>query len=380
MKIVWIVYCSSEPGYANLDFLNLIEELRKRHEIHLFSLSKQQDKNNFKYYSIKPILPHWIFVIFKVMMSMRKIKKLKPDVIISDSVFSISIPTYIISRILKIPLVIYCRELKLEILRIPKTNFNSPFREILKILRKFVLSNSELIVAMDEGLKEYFEKETRKKVYLVPASINFEEFNLTDIREELGLPLNTELILYIGHYAPNRGLDLLIESFSELLLRNKSLKGKVKLILGGRIGAKDRKYLNSLIKNYDVEKFIIILPYLPYSKVPSLIYSCDICVDPFPRPGVEEFQVGLKVIEYMAAGKPVLAIDVKGNRFVIKNRYNGLLAKPNIRDFTEKLQILIEYKSLRKRLGKNARKTILVKHNSKIVSENFEKLILRVKR
>jgi len=364
MRIVGAFYCLAERGYVNLDIFNLMGELRKRHEIHLFLLSKLQDEKNLKYYDLEPfwnrLRRNRLFFIFNILFLMREVKRIKPDISIADSVFNISIPFYVISRILKIPLVIYCRELELEITKYMDTP--------LRFLRRFAIRKSELVVAIDEGLKEYFEKEISKEVYLIPTSINFEEFKLKDIRSELSLPVDNKLILYMGSLLKYRRLDLLLEAFNRIRAEN------FKLILAGpRTG--NIEYLNDLIEKLNLKGSVILLPWLPYSLVPSLIYSCDVCVDPWPRGGAEEFQVSLKIVEYMAAGKPVLVINTKGNRFIVKNGQNGLLAEPNVQDFSKKLLLLLEDSDLSNKLGQNALKTIKDNRDSKITADKFEKLI-----
>lgn len=371
MRIVGAFYCLAERGYANLDIFNLIGELRKKHEIHLFLLSKSQDEKNLKYHDVEPFLNclrrNRAFFIFHVLFLMNEVKRIKPDILISDSVFNISIPFYIMSRILKIPLVIYCRELELEIVKYTHT----PFKYIhipLRFLRRFAIRKSELVVAIDEGLKEYFEKEISREVYLIPTSINFEEFKLKNIRSELRLPVDNKLILYMGSLLKYRRLDLLLKAFNRIRAEN------LKLILAGpRTG--NIEYLNELIEKLNLKGSIILLPWLPYSLVPSLICSCDVCVDPWPRGGAEEFQVSLKIVEYMAAGKPVLAINTKGNRFIVKNGQNGLLAEPNVQDFSKKLLLLLEDSDLSNKLGQNALKTIKDNRDSKITADKFDKLI-----
>jgi len=364
MRIVGAFYCLAERGYVNLDIFNLMGELRKRHEIHLFLLSKLQDEKNLKYYDLESfwnrLRRNRLFFIFHILFLMREVKRIKPDISIADSVFNISIPFYIISRILKIPLVIYCRELELETTKYMDTP--------LRFLRRFAIRKSELVVAIDEGLKEYFEKETIREVHLIPTSINFEEFKLKDIRSELNLPVDNKLILYMGSLLKYRRLDLLLEAFNRIRAEN------FKLILAGpRTG--NIEYLNDLIEKLNLKGSIILLPWLPYSLVPSLIYSCDVCVDPWPRGGVEYFQVSLKIVEYMAAGKPVLVINTKGNRFVVKNGQNGSLAEPNVQDFSKKLLLLLENSDLSNKLGQNALKTIKDNRDSKLTADKFEKLI-----
>jgi glycosyltransferase involved in cell wall biosynthesis len=364
MRMVGAFYCLAERGYVNLDIFNLMGELKKRNEIHLFMLSRLQNEKNLKYYDLEPfwnrVRRNRLFFIFNIFFLMRAIKRIRPDVLIADSVFNVSIPFYIISRILRFPSVIYCRELELEVTRYMDTP--------LRFLRRFAIRNSELVVAIDEGLKEYFEKETGREVYLIPTSINFGEFKLRDVRSELGLPAGNKLILYMGSLLKYRRLDLLLEAFSRIKAEN------FKLVLAGpRTG--NIEYLNDLIKKLNLKESVILLPWLPYSLVPSLIYSCDVCVDPWSRGGVEEFQVSLKIVEYMAAGKPVLVINTTGNRFVVKDGVNGLLAEPDVEDLSKKLLLLLENSELSKKLGQNALKTIKGSRDSKVIADKFERLI-----
>jgi glycosyltransferase involved in cell wall biosynthesis len=172
----------------------------------------------------------------------------------------------------------------------------------------------------------------------------------------------------MGSLLKYRRLDLLLEAFDRIKAEN------FKLILAGPHTG-NIEYLNDLIERLNLKGSIILLPWLPYALVPSLIYSCDVCVDPWPRGGVEEFQVSLKIVEYMAAGKPVLVINTTGNRFVVKNGQNGLLAEPNVEDFSEKLLLLLENSELSNKLGQNASKTIKGNRDSKVIADKFERLI-----
>jgi glycosyltransferase involved in cell wall biosynthesis len=363
IRIVAIYYCSMEPGHANLDVLNLMEELRRSNQIHLYSLSKQEDKHNLQYYQIKPLFGHWIFYAYDIFKLIKEIERIEPDIIISDSTFFISIPAFILSKILKIKLVIYCRELVLEITRYMKTPLRS--------LRRYVIMKSDLVVAIDEGLRDYFEKEIDREVALVPISISFEDFKPKKEKSNLRLPTKHKLILYQGNLSKYRRIDILLESFSKI----KPEICDSKIVLAGRATIGDLEYLNNLIEKFSLKGDIIHLPWLSYSEIPSLIYLCDVCVDPYPRIGIEEFQVGLKIIEYMAIGKPVLAINVKGNRFIIKDNHNGLLAEANADDFSKKLKILLDDENLSNKLGQNALKTIQDYHDSKNVGNQFEILI-----
>lgn len=64
-----------------------------------------------------------------------------------------------------------------------------------------------------------------------------------------------------------------------------------------------------------------------------------------------------------ACGKPVVASDVEIIRDIIGEKNCGLLAKPgNAGDFAEKIRMLLEDDSLRKKLCENDRKAVIEKY------------------
>lgn len=63
-----------------------------------------------------------------------------------------------------------------------------------------------------------------------------------------------------------------------------------------------------------------------------------------------------KLIDYLAAGLPIVASPVGENRFAIQDGENGLLAESED-DWVKKLERLLEDADLRRRIGENARRT-----------------------
>ncbi|MEA2036578.1 MAG: glycosyltransferase family 4 protein [Nanoarchaeota archaeon] len=107
-----------------------------------------------------------------------------------------------------------------------------------------------------------------------------------------------------------------------------------------------------------------------YSSIPQYIDLFDIGI----LPGSTEYSCPMKLVEYMAMGKAVLAPNLENIRELVKNNNNGLLLIPeDEKDFFLKLDKLIKSKALRKRLGKNARKYIL--DNNYTWQDNAKKII-----
>ena len=83
---------------------------------------------------------------------------------------------------------------------------------------------------------------------------------------------------------------------------------------------------------------------------------------------------GLKAIEYMAMGLPVVASPVGVNSEIIQDGYNGFLAKTE-EEWVEKLSLLIENPDIRQRLSIAGRKTVEEKYSVKAWAPVYSDII-----
>jgi glycosyltransferase involved in cell wall biosynthesis len=86
----------------------------------------------------------------------------------------------------------------------------------------------------------------------------------------------------------------------------------------------------------------------------QLLSECDIGIMPLSDTEFTRSKCGLKLIQYMACGLPVVASPVGANCEIVEENRNGFLAA-NAREWIEKLSALIESAELRKRLGESGR-------------------------
>ena len=102
----------------------------------------------------------------------------------------------------------------------------------------------------------------------------------------------------------------------------------------------------------------------PHKEVPSFIAEVDLVIAPFLHKvmaqgghrNIAEFFSPLKIFEYMAQGKAIVASDLPVLREVLHHRENALLCDPNaIETFIEAIEELCTDRALRARLGAAAR-------------------------
>ena len=135
--------------------------------------------------------------------------------------------------------------------------------------------------------------------------------------------------------------------------------------------------LLSILKNkYREVPTIDLVGQIEFDAVPDFLDSCDILV--YPGDSFINFQSPLKIYEYLASGKPLLAANVNGIDKILDQSSNqcGLIFDHDSpKDFIEKAKLLAKSKILRKKLGKNA-KIASKKHSwssrmQQILSLNF---------
>ena len=93
----------------------------------------------------------------------------------------------------------------------------------------------------------------------------------------------------------------------------------------------------------------------------QLLSECDIGIMPLSDTEFTRGKCGLKLIQYMACGLPVVASPVGANCEIVEENCNGFLAA-NAEQWFEKLGALIESAELRKRLGECGRAKVAAQY------------------
>jgi glycosyltransferase involved in cell wall biosynthesis len=163
---------------------------------------------------------------------------------------------------------------------------------------------------------------------MVEAAVNLELFrpepeNGKEIREKLDLN-GYHVVGYIGAFLTWHGVDDLLHA-ARLVIES---LGNTKFLLVGPA----TKGITDAIRKEGLEESVILTGPIAYRKVPNYINACDVLVAPYNTRGSERGEVGigspLKVLEYMACGKPAVGSDLPQVARIIEDGSTGLLFPP----------------------------------------------------
>ena len=155
---------------------------------------------------------------------------------------------------------------------------------------------------------------------------------------------------YLGYLDPQDGLGSLLASL-ECLIRDCGRQDFHCLVIGD---GEARAALQREATSRGLDPFLSFTGRLSWEEAMRLLASADVCVDPAPLNIYHDNNTAVKVLEYMALGRPMVLYDLAGHRAAAGGA--ALYARPgDERDFALKISQLIDDRALAQRLGELGR-------------------------
>jgi glycosyltransferase involved in cell wall biosynthesis len=226
---------------------------------------------------------------------------------------------------------------------------------LLKILEWCSLKVADVTIATNESYKRIqIERANRdpRDIFIVRNGPN--QMRMTPVAPSARLRRMDKCILcYIGSLNPQDGVDHLLRSLQHLLYDLKRSDFHC-VIMGTGDSLQDlRKLADKLQLNGCVE-----LPgFVSDEELQSNLAAADICLDPDPSSPLNDVSTWIKVMEYMAYGKPIVAFDLRETRFSAGDA--AIYVRPNEEtEFAKTVAQLMSQPELRKRMGDYGRRRV----------------------
>jgi glycosyltransferase involved in cell wall biosynthesis len=220
-------------------------------------------------------------------------------------------------------------------------------------LTRLIYSMPDRIIAISDNVKDILiECGLRsEKITVIPSSVDTRIFNpiVKDLRDELKISPETIVIGNTSSFTEVKGQEFLFRAFNIIYKKTPCI-----LLFAGRLNDPSKSKYLSYIKEELRDKAVFLGH---RDDIPRILKTIDVFVFPSVVEGL-----GTSLIEAMAMEKPVVVSDIPTFRNFIVDGVNGLFFKAkNPEDMAEKVLFLMENESLKGRLGKNARSTVLEK-------------------
>jgi glycosyltransferase involved in cell wall biosynthesis len=191
-----------------------------------------------------------------------------------------------------------------------------------------VWHDSEGYVTITAGLAQELSARhgTRPYVAVVPDGVRLSENRDTqlfrdDQTEKLSVPI-FPTVGYAGHLYPWKGVDVLLEA----LLRVPEAHG---LIVGGHSAEPDLARVKALAARLGIEARVTFTGLVEPAQVPELLQRATVLVLPNPASAISiRYTSPLKLFEYLAAGRAIVASDLPSIREVVQDGVEALLVAP----------------------------------------------------
>jgi len=214
------------------------------------------------------------------------------------------------------------------------------------------LSNYDLVLTSMEGLAKAIREMTSGQVEpeVIPHGTGLERLIASPV---IKLKPKNILLGYIGTVDLLRGIDCILSAI-------RFLPVWIHLRIIGRIHKGDIQnkpgWLSELLDDPEITNRVELCTPVPYKDVAAEIDACDIVIQPAGKNiHASRYAAPLKLLDYMACGKPIVAAGVPSHLELLREKKNALIYKPgDPQDLARCVMELVKVPQLAQKIANNA--------------------------
>lgn len=307
---------------------------------------------------------------------MFKLKKVSPGIVQGVEPFAL-LPLPFIFQILR-----YVKKYKLPLVVVSLENI--PFRKkygpvvtlLATPLLRLYIKRASLLIAINEGARQNFLSfgaAPNKIVKLMYGcwGVDLSEYSPNGPVATIDNCKINPVILFVGRLVKAKGIFVLVEAFSILIKKDRSIR----LVFVGD-GA-DSEELKQLVKIKNLSDKVIFLGAVPNYQIPALMRRASILVAPSITTPRWAEQVGMVLLQAIACGKPVVSTTSGSIPEFVENNKTGLLVPENNIELLEQaIYTLLNDSPLYRYISSNVRNEAIKRFDAKENIRSAEKVIL----
>ena len=330
------------------------------HEVEMASLVKPDGENKLSKTRWKWLMSwahsSWFYELMSLVYNLygyltlyRKIKATAPDLIYERY----SLNTFCgiwASRHFRVPIVLEVN----SPLFYERSVENLTFKRLLQSSERWICSNSTWTIVVSKAMKDFLTQQgvPGHKIIVMSNGIDSREFHPRSPSRTLlrryGIE-NRRVIGFVGWFRQWHGLRMLLEIMCETHLATTDAR----LLLVGTGPA--HPDLHQYAQEHNLGSAVIFTGAIPREEIPDHIAAMDITV----LPQTPEYSCPMKVLEYMAMGRCIIAPDQPNIRELLQDGITGRLFRPEDRTHFKKVLLdTLQDSAGQHDLGRNAYNTI----------------------
>ncbi|RKX53252.1 MAG: glycosyl transferase [Thermotoga sp.] len=235
-----------------------------------------------------------------------------------------------------------------------------------------IIKKAGAILALNETEAKNLERmgAQKNKIKIVPNGIDVRKFNDLPpkgiFRKKYSIRENEKLILYVGRIHKSKGIDILIESFANLLL---NLPDSTLVLLGPDDGYMEE--MKNIVNKLKIGKNVIFTGFVN-SKIKMAAYAD---ADVFVTPNFTGFPITF--LEGMFFGLPIITTD-KGDKLDWIHNKVGFVAEYDKNQLKDSMFEILNDEELKRRFGEEGKRLVREKFGWDKVVLDVEKIYLSV--
>ncbi|MEI6498797.1 MAG: glycosyltransferase [bacterium] len=344
-------------GVANVVYKSAVELVKLGHEVLVFTISngsddKMNDPELFKADGFElnritsvpiPVYPGFRFAL-PINNAIVKLRKFKPDIIHTHTPFSVGWSLIGPAKLFHIPVVgthhtFYDQYLK---------HAHLDYDWVKKLSWSYTLdyyNRCDIVLSPSRSLAEELQKHGLKKPFeIFSNSVDTNLFqpvldNESKKKLKKSWNIDGKSLAYMGRVSYEKSIDIVIMAFNEVIKKNPVTK---LMIIGD---GPERDNLEKLVSKLNIQDNVIFTGFLQKEELVNALLATDIFLT-----ASKTENMPVAVMEGMAAGLPIVAVDALGTPEIVKDGVNGFLTQPDdYMEMAEKtLQLLKDEETSRK--------------------------------
>ena len=217
-------------------------------------------------------------------------------------------------------------------------------RKIENISNRKILQNTDKIFVVNESVKKIIINEYKireDRISVIPNGIDIKKFEKKIKNEQ------TFTVIFSGVMYYHRGLDILLDSISKVVLKIPNIKV---VLLGD---GPEMEKLKEISQKRNLRKNIKFKGWIDRNNIPNYLAGSSIGIGPLMLTEVTKNALPIKVLEYMASSLPIIARTGTLSNDILKEGKNGFFINDS-EDLAAKLELLASEEKLLTKMGKES--------------------------